>query len=244
MVQELETITEEEAAEEELEKTAEEIEESQEAEIPDPEPEQETIQDTFAYAILDGIDWDNGIINITQLEAEPYQQDIGSSLELAQDLQVIRSVIIRKGDIVDEYQKNINLGQIPLNSEIGIEIRNNKAALIISQISIDEERQIPRVEMEAGETFIYAILEWADYDNKIIGIEQLINEPYEEELGPQLQLADGYQVQMSVVERHEDGEEEYIVDISLKDIPIGEEIGIIVNAQGKARAIVYNVNVE
>ncbi len=245
-----EPVAEEPVAEEPVDDPVDEPEEITEApedpeeEAPPAEEAPQAVEDTFVYAILTGIDWDNGVIYIEQLEAEPYEEEVGPEIELADDPEVIRSVVIRKGEDMDDYEKNINLGQIPLNSEIGIEIKNNQATLLISQIYVDADNQDQRIEMEAGETFVYAILEWADYENKIIGIQQLINEPHEEEVGPQVTLAEGYRVQMSVVERHEDGEDEYIVDITLQDVPIGEEIGIILNEQGLARAIVYNINVE
>lgn len=239
-----EEIAEQEAVEEEIGRPAEEKEEPPEVEEPAPEPEPAPIEDAFVYAILEGIDWDAEMLHVTQLEADPHEPDIGASVALADDFQVIRSVAIRRDEEVRDYEKNINLGQIPLDSEIGIQIQDNQAALIISQIYVDQDQQVPRVEVQEGEDFIYALLKWADYDQGLIGIEQLQQEPYEQEYGPELSLAEGYQVQMSVVERHEAGEQEYIVDIALQDIPIGEEIGIIVDQQGKARAIVYGIAVE
>ncbi len=239
-----EEIAEEEPVEEEIDRPAEEIEEPPEVEEPAPEPEPAPIEDAFVYAILEGIDWDAEMLQVTQLEADPHEPDIGASVALADDFQVIRSVAIRSDEEVRDYEKKIDLGQIPLGSEIGIQIQNNQAVLIISQIYVDQDQQVPRVEMQQGEDFIYALLKWADYDQELIGIEQLEQEPYEQEYGPELALAEGYQVQMSVVERHEAGEQEYIVDIALQDIPIGEEIGIIVDQQSKARAIVYGIAVE
>ncbi len=202
------------------------------------------ISDAFIYALLKGVDWDKGILKIEQLEGGPNEPQVGPEIALADQYSAIRSVLIRKTDTEVEYNQSMKLGQIPKGSEVGIIIKNSKAEKIISQVYIDEQMQSPRLETASGESFIYAILKGVDYNNNIITIEQLLSGASDIQVGDTLALEKGYSVQLSIVERTQAAENEYIKDIKLSDIGINEEIGIILTPEKKVRAIVFSLNVE
>ncbi len=202
------------------------------------------ISDAFIYAILKGVDWDQEVLKIEQLQGGPNEPQVGPEIALAQNYSAIRSVLIRKTDTEVEYNKSMKLGQIPKNSEIGIIIKDSKAEKVISQIYVDEQMQAPRLEAASGESFIYALLKGVDHNNNVITIEQLLSGPSDVEVGNTLTLISGYQVQLSVVERTQSAETEYIKEIKLNDIGINEEIGIILTPDKKVRAIVFAISVE
>jgi hypothetical protein len=198
--------------------------------------------DFFASAILRSYNPQDNTLIVEQLINEPNEKMIGPELKLAEDLEVIRSILIKMEDTEEEYQKQISMEQVPVGTEIGIKIENGKAAIIISQFFIDAANQSTIKEIDPeNEFFINAILKSVEQGS--IKIEQLINEPNETEVGPSLELAENFESYISVVVRQNSGEEEYINFIDLENIPLGSEVGIIVNEISKARAIIYSTAV-
>jgi len=70
-------------------------------------------------------------------------------------------------------------------------------------------------------------------------VEQLINDPDEIIIEPQVTLSKDYKVVKSILDI-EAGEEK-TTDITLTDIPLGSEIGILFNKEGTAELIIYQV---
>jgi|GEM_PF-1657347 len=90
-----------------------------------------------------------------------------------------------------------------------------------------------------GEYFVGGILKSVDTGNNMIIIEQLINDPDEVIVQPEVVLSPDYKVVKSTLDI-EEGEERYS-DITLEDIPLGSEIGILFNEDDTADLIIYQV---
>ena len=95
---------------------------------------------------------------------------------------------------------------------------------------------------QKGEYFVYAILKSIDVKNNKIIVEQLINEPNEKEISPEVKLSDDCKIVKVVLERPD--EKETISVISLDSIKPGSEIGIIFKSDNTARAIIYQEIIE
>ena len=95
---------------------------------------------------------------------------------------------------------------------------------------------------QKGEYFVYAILKSIDVKNNKIIVEQLINEPNEKEISPEVKLSDDCKIIKVVLERSD--EKETISVISLDSIKPGSEIGIIFKSDNTARAIIYQEIIE
>jgi len=90
---------------------------------------------------------------------------------------------------------------------------------------------------QKGEYFVYAILKSIDLANNKITVEQLINEPNEKEISPEVILSDNCKIVKVILERPE--EKETVTEIALDSIKLGSEIGIIFKSDNTARAIIY-----
>ena len=90
-----------------------------------------------------------------------------------------------------------------------------------------------------GGYFSGAILKAIDVENNTIVVEQLINDPDETIIEPEVVLAPDYKVVLSVL-NIEAGEEKY-TDIKLEDIPLESEIGIMFSEDNMAELIIYQV---
>ena len=90
---------------------------------------------------------------------------------------------------------------------------------------------------QKGEYFVYAILKSIDLKNNKITVEQLINEPNEKEISPEVTLFKDCKIVKVILERPE--EKETITEITLDSIKLGSEIGIIFKSDNTARAIIY-----
>lgn len=99
-----------------------------------------------------------------------------------------------------------------------------------------EITKIDETDPAKGEYFIYAVLISLNEKNKTIEVEQLINEPNEKEIEPVVTLADNCQVVKIILDMQT--QEETFYKISLTDIKLNSEIGIIFNSDNKARAII------
>ncbi len=92
----------------------------------------------------------------------------------------------------------------------------------------------------SGETyFVNAILKSIDMANNMIVVEQLINDPDETIIEPEVKLSPDYKVVRSELDM-EKSDEKY-TDITLEDIPIDSEIGIMFGGDGRAELIIYQV---
>jgi hypothetical protein len=95
---------------------------------------------------------------------------------------------------------------------------------------------------QKGEYFVYAILKSIDLKNNKITVEQLINEPNEKEISPEVTLSDGCKIVKVILERPD--EKETVTEITLASIKLGSEIGIIFKSDNTARAIIYQEIIE
>lgn len=100
-----------------------------------------------------------------------------------------------------------------------------------------EDLKIKETNPAEGEYFVYAILKSIDAGNNTITVEQLINEPNEKEINPEVTLGQDCQVVRIVLEQAT--EKETITEINLSDIGINNEIGIIFKSDNTARAIIF-----
>ena len=95
---------------------------------------------------------------------------------------------------------------------------------------------------QKGEYFVNAILKSIDVKNNMIIVEQLINEPDEKEISPEVTLSNDCKIVKVILERPE--EKETVSEITLESIKLGSEIGIIFTSDNTARAIIYQEIIE
>jgi hypothetical protein len=93
-----------------------------------------------------------------------------------------------------------------------------------------------------GEYFVNAILKSIDIKNNMIIVEQLINEPNEKEISPEVKLSESCKIVKVILERPD--EKETVSEITLDSIKLGSEIGIIFKSNNTARAIIYQEIIE
>jgi hypothetical protein len=106
----------------------------------------------------------------------------------------------------------------------------------------EDNKETDKEDSHQGEYFTAAILKSIDIENNIIMVEQLINDPDEKIIGPEITLSADYKVVKSILDI-EAGEEKYI-DMTLNDIPAGSEIGILFNESDTAELIIYQITEE
>ncbi|MCX6384936.1 MAG: hypothetical protein NTV16_10770 [Actinobacteria bacterium] len=95
---------------------------------------------------------------------------------------------------------------------------------------------------QKGEYFVNAILKSIDVKNNMIIVEQLINEPNEKEISPEVTLSEDCKIVKVILERPD--EKETVIEITLDSINLGSEIGIIFKSDNTARAIIYQEIIE
>lgn len=95
---------------------------------------------------------------------------------------------------------------------------------------------------QKGEYFINAILKSIDAKSNTITVEQLINEPNQKEISPEVKLSAECKIVKVILERPE--EKETVTEITLDSIKLGSEIGIIFKSDNTARAIIYQEIIE
>ena len=81
-----------------------------------------------------------------------------------------------------------------------------------------------------------------DIQNNKITVEQLINEPNEKEISPDVILSEDCKIVKVILERPD--EKETVSEIMLDSIKPGSEIGIIFKSDNTARAIIYQEIIE
>ena len=101
---------------------------------------------------------------------------------------------------------------------------------------------IEDTDLQKGEYFVNAILKSIDVKNNMIIVEQLINEPNEKEISPEVKLSEGFKIVKVILERPD--EKETVSEITLDSIKLGSEIGIIFKSDNTARAIIYQEIIE
>jgi hypothetical protein len=85
-------------------------------------------------AILKAVDTAGNTITVEQLINEPDEEIIEPGVKLASGYRVYKSILIRSDEGEKEYTAEISIGEIPLNTEIGIGFgKDNLAKIIISQ---------------------------------------------------------------------------------------------------------------
>jgi hypothetical protein len=104
------------------------------------------------------------------------------------------------------------------------------------------EKIVEDTDPQKGEYFINAILKGIDVKNNKITVEQLINEPNEKEISPEVKLSAECKIVKVILERPE--EKETVSEITLDSIKLGSEIGIIFKSDNTARAIIYQEIIE
>ena len=111
-------------------------------------------------------------------------------------------------------------------------------------VSFDNQsvKIIEDTDPQKGEYFVNAILKSIDVKNNMIIVEQLVNEPNEKEISPEVKLSADCKIVKVILERPE--EKESVSEITLDSIKLGGEIGIIFKSDNIARAIIYQEIIE
>jgi len=135
----------------------------------------------------------------------------------------------QKDDMATEAEETENAGESPG----GVEVEENGESEETGSDTEDREEI-------SGETyFVNAILKSIDMANNMIVVEQLINDPDETIIEPEVKLSPDYKVVRSDLDM-EKSDEKY-TDITLEDIPLESEIGIMFGGDGRAELIIYQV---
>lgn len=115
-----------------------------------------------------------------------------------------------------------------------------------AETSIQDSNQSGKIvedtDPQKGEYFVNAILKNIDIKNNKIIVEQLINEPNQKEISPEVKLSEDCKIVKVILERPE--EKENVTEITLDSIKLGSEIGIIFKSDNTARAIIYQEIIE
>ena len=133
-------------------------------------------------------------------------------------------------------------GTLVLQKDNPSGLAENDASIEIPVKFARDSKIIEDTDPSSGEYFAGAILKKIDLANSKIIVEQLINEPNEKIIPPEVTLATDCKIVKIILERPE--EKEITTEITLNDIAIGSEIGIIFRADNTARAIIYQEIVE
>ena len=134
------------------------------------------------------------------------------------------------GVLILEKDNPSGLTENDANIEIPVSFDNQSAKIIED------------TDPQKGEYFVNAILKSIDVKNNMIIIEQLVNEPNEKEISPEVKLSADCKIVKVILERPE--EKESVSEITLDSIKLGSEIGIIFKSDNIARAIIYQEIIE
>ena len=134
------------------------------------------------------------------------------------------------GVLILEKDNPSGLTENDANIEIPVSFDNQSAKIIED------------TDPQKGEYFVNAILKSINVKNNMIIVEQLINEPNEKEISPEVILSADCKIVKVILERPE--EKESISEITLDSIKLGSEIGIIFKSDNTARAIIYQEIIE
>ncbi|MBN2072319.1 MAG: Gmad2 immunoglobulin-like domain-containing protein [Actinobacteria bacterium] len=135
----------------------------------------------------------------------------------------------------------------PVKTGILVLERNNPSDLPENDASITipvkfgkNEKTVEDCDPIKGEYFAGAILLGIDNKNNIITVKQLFNEPNEKTISPDVALSEDCKIVKSILIR-EPEEKEIVSEITLDEIPVGSEIGILFKPDNTARAIIYQI---
>jgi len=134
------------------------------------------------------------------------------------------------GVLILEKDNPSGLTENDANIEIPVSFDNQSAKIIED------------TDPQKGEYFVNAILKSIDVKNNMIIVEQLVNEPNEKEISPEVKLSADCKIVKVILERPE--EKESVSEITLDSIKLGSEIGIIFKSDNIARAIIYQEIIE
>jgi peptidoglycan/xylan/chitin deacetylase (PgdA/CDA1 family) len=138
-----------------------------------------------------------------------------------------------------EFEKpSTNTGILILKKDNPSGLSENDANIEIP-VRFDNQlgKIVEDIDPQKGEYFVSAILKNIDTNNKLIIVEQLINEPNEKEISPEVKLSEECKIVKVILERPE--EKETVNEIVLDSIKLDSEIGIIFKSDNTARAIIY-----
>lgn len=142
-----------------------------------------------------------------------------------------------------EFKKpDTDTGILILEKDNPSGLPENAAKIEIPVRFNQSEKIVEDTDPKKGEYFVSAILKSFDVKNNKIIVEQLINEPNEKEISPEVKLSDDCKIVKVVLEKP--AEKETISEITLDSIKSGSEIGIIFKSDNTARAIIYQEIIE
>lgn len=116
-------------------------------------------------------------------------------------------------------------GTIAGNSSILEPLERN-----MNVVTTEEFKAIPPARPQDGELFVEGQVERVVVGEKTLYIQQLINEPNAQEIDPEVKIADD-----AIIHVIADGKEENFL---LDDIGKGDYVGLIINKEGLARAVI------
>lgn len=119
---------------------------------------------------------------------------------------------------------------------------NDAKIEILVRFNNQSGKIVEDTDSQKGEYFVNAILKSIDVKNNTITVEQLINEPNEKEISPEVKLSEDCKIVKVILERLD--EKETVSEITLDSIKLGSEIGIIFKSDNTARAIIYQKIIE
>lgn len=149
--------------------------------------------------------------------------------------------VLFKAELIFE-KPSTDTGILILEKDNPSGLPENDASIEIPVIFDQPEKIIEDTDPQKGEYFVNAILKSIDIENNKITVEQLINEPNEKEISPEVKLSGDCKIVKVILERPD--EKETVTEIALESIKLGSEIGIIFKSDNTARAIIYQEIVE
>lgn len=166
---------------------------------------------------------------------------IASNPAQAQDDWMTEDFVLFKAELIFE-KPSTDTGILILKEDNPSGLPENDASIEIPVRFNQSEKIIEDADPTKGEYFVYAILKSIDLINNKITVEQLINEPNEKEISPEVTLSEDCKIVKVILERPD--EKETVIEITLDSINLGSEIGIIFKSDNTARAIIYQEIIE
>jgi hypothetical protein len=167
---------------------------------------------------------------------------IASSPANAQGEWMTQDFVSFKAQLIFEKPAT-NTGVLVLKKDNPSGLPENDASIEIPILFESKtETIIEETDPSKGEYFVNAVLKSIDVKNNMITVEQLINEPNQKEIFPEVELSKDCKIIKVILERP--GEKETVTEITLDSIKLGSEIGIIFKSENTARAIIYQEIIE
>jgi hypothetical protein len=149
--------------------------------------------------------------------------------------------VLFKAELIFE-KPSTDTGILILEKDNPSGLSENDASIEIPVRFDQSVKIVEGTDPQKGEYFVSAILKSIDAKNNKIIVEQLINEPNEKEISPEVKLSESCKIVKVILERPD--EKETVSEISLDSIKLGSEIGIIFTSNNIARAIIYQEIIE